>query len=321
MRRLTPIAAFPLVVLLAACGSSDPGSTASGSDGPVPVTVAVIPIVDVAPIYLGEQQGFFEEHGIDLTLEQQSGGAAAVPGVVAGDFQFAFGNVSSVVLAGAQDLPLRMVAEGASSTGDPSTDFGGVVVAADSPITSPADLAGKTVAINNLKNINEITVRAMVEKAGGDPASVKFVELGFPDMPAAIAGGKVDAAQVVEPFLTATTSQGDRLLGDNYTDAVDDLTVAAYFTSEQYLAENADVVDDFRAAIEESLQYAQEHPDEVRAIVPTYTKITAEVAQQIKLPAWPQEINVDSVQAVAELMQKYGITSEAVDVEELLATS
>jgi hypothetical protein len=56
-------------------------------------------------------------------------------------------------------------------------------------------------------------------------------------------------------------------------------------------------------------------------IVTTYTAIKADVAQKIKLPAWPQEINVDSLKAVADLMHRYAITKDTVDVTEPLATS
>jgi NitT/TauT family transport system substrate-binding protein len=320
MRRLlTPIAALA-VLATAACGASDSGSSASADGGTTHVKVGVIPIVDVAPIYLGVEQGFFKNHDIDLELVQATGGAALLPGVVAGDFQFAFSNVTSTLLAGSQNIPVRMVAEGNSSTGDPATDFAGIVVKGDSPIQTPADLAGKTVAINNLKNINDVTTRALVEQDGGDPASIKFVELAFPDMAAAVANGDVDAAVVVQPFLSVTKGQGDRVIGAPYADAVDNLTVATYFTSQQYIQQNADVVDNFQAAIKESLQYAQDNPDEVRRIVTTYTSIDQATAAQIALPAFPQEIDVDSVKEVADLMQKYGITEDTVDVDSLLAT-
>jgi NitT/TauT family transport system substrate-binding protein len=239
---------------------------------------------------------------------------------VAGDFQFAFGNVTSVLLAASQGLPLQVVAEGNSSTGDPETDFSAVVVAADSPIRSAADLAGRTVAVNNFKNIGEVTIRKAVEDAGGDSAGINFIELAFPDMPAAVAGGDVDAAWVVEPFVTVATGQGARKVLANFAEAVDDLTVATYFTTEQVIAEEPELVDDFQAAIQESLQYASDNPDEVRRIITTYTQITPEVAAQMALPAFPQEIDVESMKTVAELMQEYGITTEPADVDALLAT-
>lgn len=325
MRRLlAATAAVALATTLAACGGggSSGGSSGgtAGEQGVRQLKVGVIPIVDVAPIYLGQEQGFFKNRNISLELVQETGGAAAVPGVVAGDFQFSFGNVTSVLLAASQNLPLRIVAEGNSSTGDPATDFSAVVVKGDSPIQSAADLAGKTVSVNNLKNIGEVTIRKAVEDAGGDSSTIKFVELPFPDMPAAVAKGDVDAAWVVEPFVTVATSQGARKVVANFAEAVPDLTVASYFTTAQRIKEDPKLVDDFRAAIQQSLKYAQDNPDEVRRIITTYTKITPDVAAKMALPAFPQDVNVASLTTVAELMNKYGITDKTVDVKPLLAT-
>jgi NitT/TauT family transport system substrate-binding protein len=325
MRRLlTPFAVLALLTPIAACGGDDSGDSGGGGGGGEQevreLRVGVIPIVDVAPIYLGVEQGFFEERGLDVELVPGSGGAAAVPGVVSGDYDFSFGNVTSILLASSEGLPLRIVANGVSSTADPETDFSAVVVPGSSPIQSVADLEGKRVAVNNLKNIGEVTIRQGIEDAGGDGSNVEFVELPFPEMPAAVAGGNVDAAWVVEPFVTVATGQGARAVFYPFAEPIEDLTVATYFTLEPTIQEDPDLVDDFQAAINESLEYANSNPDEVRRILLTYTQIPEAAAQSIRLPSWPQEVNWDSVETVAELMTEFGITEETADVESLQAT-
>jgi NitT/TauT family transport system substrate-binding protein len=325
MRRLlTPFAVLALLTPIAACGGDDSGDSGGGGGGGEQevreLRVGVIPIVDVAPIYLGVEQGFFEERGLDVELVPGSGGAAAVPGVVSGDYDFSFGNVTSILLASSEGLPLRIVANGVSSTADPETDFSAVVVPGSSAIQSVADLEGKRVAVNNLKNIGEVTIRQGIEDAGGDGSNVEFVELPFPEMPAAVAGGNVDAAWVVEPFVTVATGQGARAVFYPFAEPIEDLTVATYFTLEPTIQEDPDLVDDFQAAINESLEYANSNPDEVRRILLTYTQIPEAAAQSIRLPSWPQEVNWDSVETVAELMTEFGITEETADVESLQAT-
>ena len=86
------------------------------------------------------------------------------------------------------------VAPGASSTGNGQEDVNAVLVNKDSTLQSPKDLAGKKVAINSLNNIGDTTIRNAVEKDGGDPSKIQFVELPFPEMPAQLAAGNVDAA-------------------------------------------------------------------------------------------------------------------------------
>jgi NitT/TauT family transport system substrate-binding protein len=320
-RKLAVLLAAPL--LLTACGGdSDEPSGATGGDGgeaeTTAVTVGVIPILDVAPIYLGQEQGFFEDCGIDLTLETAQGGAAIVPGVVSGDYQFGFSNVTSLLLAASEGLPLQVVANGNASTGEQGEDFGAVVALPDSGIADAADLEGKSVAVNTLNNIGTTTIRASVREAGGDPDAVNFVELPFPDMAAALEGGDVDAIWVVEPFLTGATSNGAEYVASNFVDTADDLTVATYFTSEQYAAENPDVVECFTGAMEQSLEYAQENPDAVRQAILGYTEIDEGLVEQLTLPQFPTEINRDSVQTLSDLAVEDGLIEEAPDLDQLL---
>lgn len=188
------------VLLLTACGGGEgEGAENRSPDENRKITVGVIPILDVAPIYLGVQKGFFTQRKLEVKLELAQGGAAIVPAVLSGQFQFGFSNNTSLLLAQTRGLPLKIVAPGSSSTGVPGKDFAGVVVRDASPIRSSADLSGKSVAINTLNNISDTVVREAVRKAGGDPRTVRFVELPFPDMPAAVMNGRVDAAFVVEP--------------------------------------------------------------------------------------------------------------------------
>jgi NitT/TauT family transport system substrate-binding protein len=313
MRR--SLAAALALCLLAGCGSDPPAS----SDGdPDKVDVGVIAILDVAPIYLGKEKGFFASRDIDLTLTPAQGGAAIVPAVVSGQYQFGFSNVVSLLLAQSQRLPLKVVSNGNNSTGEDGKDFGSVLVRADSPIRTPADLAGRNIAVNTLRNIVDTTVRASVRKAGADPSSLKFTELPFPDMPAALQGGKVDAAFMVEPFQSVARAQGARSVASSYVDAAPNLTVAVYFTSNALIERDPDLVRRFSEAMRESLAYADAHPDEARRVIGTYTKITPEVIAQVTLPKWPPEVNRASVQTLADLALQDGLLESPANVNALL---
>jgi NitT/TauT family transport system substrate-binding protein len=299
-----------------ACGSEKkPGPAAAKVDQ---VNIGVIPIVDVAPIYLGAQKGFFDSRKIKLNLTPAQGGAVIVPGVISGQYQFGFSNVISLLLAQSKGLPVKVVSNGNNSTGVDGKDFGSVMVKADSPIKTAADLAGKKVAINTLKNISDTVVRASVRKAGGDPSKVTFVELAFPDMGPALAAGRVDAAFPVEPFQTALRKQGMRSIASSWVDAAPNLTVAAYFTSKELIAKNPDLVKRFTAAMQESLAYADTHPDDVRKILSTYTQITADAAAELVLPKWPAELNRTSIQTLADLGVSDGLLPTKPDLTALL---
>ncbi|MER7179771.1 ABC transporter substrate-binding protein [Streptomyces hyaluromycini] len=320
MRRLLAgLATGTFLLATAACGSSgSSSSTSPSSGGTTTVKVGIIPIVDVAPLYLGQKEGFFSKRGLKLSMTLAQGGAAIVPGVTSGQFQFGFSNMTSLMIAQSSNVPVQAIANGVASTGVAGKDFGGLVVKKGSSITSPKQLEGKKVAVNTLKNINETAVRESVRKAGGDPDKVQFVELAFDQMPAALDKGQIDAAMAVEPALATMKSQGATEIASPLVDVAKNLTVAMYFTSTSYAQKNPGVVTKFQAAVAESLSYADAHPDEVRQIVTTYTKTPADVLAKVTLPKWPAEANRSSIETLEKLSEQDGLFKTAPDLDKLL---
>jgi NitT/TauT family transport system substrate-binding protein len=299
------VAGATLLIATAACSSSSNNTPAPVSTPGVPdkVTAEVIPIVDVAPIYLGVKKGFFTEQNINLTLDTAAGGANIIPGVASGQYQFGFSNSPSVMIAQTNGIDIKVLAPGNATTGKAGADFSGLIVK-DPSITSAKQLEGKTVAANTLKGIVELSIRELVSKAGGDPSKVNVVAIGFPDMVAALDTNKVDAIFGVEPTLSAAKAKGWHVLGDFAT--IDPkMTVAFYFTSNRLALSNPDLVSRFQKAIAKSLDYASQHADEVRDIVGTYTTVPAEVRAAMTLPGWPQTVDKSSLDTLADLIVKY----------------
>ena len=77
-----------------------------------------------------------------------------------------------------------------------------ILVKGSSSIRTPADLAGKTIAVNALKGVGEVMIKAALKKVGVDPNSVKLLALPFPAMRSALNNGQVDAIWAPEPFVT-----------------------------------------------------------------------------------------------------------------------
>ena len=188
----------------------------------------------------------------------------------------------------------------------------------DGPIKEPKDLEGKTIAVNTLKNICEVTIKASLEQENVAVDTLEFTEVPFPDMNAALEAGRVDAACVVEPFVSQGKAGKARGIAPFYVRTAPDLTVATYFTSTQYAEENADVVDRFVQAMNKSLIYADSHPDEVRKVLLDYTEIPPEAAEAIKLPVWRPDLNEPTIEKLSELSVKYGLIEEQPDLEELI---
>jgi NitT/TauT family transport system substrate-binding protein len=311
-----------LLLAVAACGEDGDGGEEPEQPGGTPgrdqVTVGLIPIVDVAPLFLGIEQRFFEDRNIDVSTEFAAGGAEIIPGVQSGTFDFGFSNVISLMLAQAGGIELKVVANGNNSTGVDGDDFGSLMVATDSPVQSAAELGDAIIGINTLNNISDPVVRESVRKAGGDPGGIEFVGVPFPEMPAALESGEVEAVFVVEPFQTIIGNDGvGRSVASSWVDAAPDLTVATYFTSVDMVESNPDLVQRFTEAMNEALAYANENEDEARNIITTYTEMSPELAGEIILPTWPPEINRASSERLAELAIQDGLLSEPPDLDAL----
>ena len=324
MRKLLAAAATAALLGLTACGSgsltSDEGSASAsgGAEGLIPIEVGVIPIVDVAPIYLGVQEGLFEEEGLDVTLTLAQGGAAIVPAVTAGQMDFGFSNITSMIVGRSKGLPVKMVAPGGSSTGDTDADFASVMTLPDSGIETVTDLAGKKVGVNTLNNISDSTISEAVKQAGGNYESIEFVEIPFPELSGQLAAGTVDAIAAVEPFVTIAGADGAVPVFSNYAEPVDDLTVAVYFTSDKYVQENPEIVEKFARAMNASQEFAEQNPDKVRAVLPTYTSLEPAVIEQLTLPRYSTEVNRASVEEVGRISQDRGLVEEQPNMDELL---
>lgn len=322
MKRLTTtLMAATSILVLSACAST--GTTAPGGDDtavaePTKITVGAIPIGDVAPIHLGLAQGFFADEGLDLTIESVAGGAVAVPGVVSGSFDFAFGNMVSLMVARDKGLDLTYVTNGTTTTGSSEGDFAAVVVMDDSDIQTVTDLEGATVSSNNLSNIGDTSIRTAVDNAGGDGSAVTFVEVAFPSALAALETGQIDAALILEPFLTPALQNGARVVSWNYAETDPNLDIGGYFTTGKVIKDKPELVASFTRAMKRSLEFAQDHPEDVRHVIGTYTKTDPALLAEITLPRFKPEFDRHAATVLGQAALKYGTISAAPDLDALL---
>jgi NitT/TauT family transport system substrate-binding protein len=321
-------AAGVMAIVAAGCGDDDGGGGGEADAGDeggeatgelTTIEVGVVPVVDVAPLYLGIEQGFFEEEGLDVQPAIAQGGAAIIPAVVNGDQEIGFSNIVSLLIGQTEDLPVQVIAQGIQATDDAENDTAAIAVPADSDIQEPADLEGATIAINTLRNISELTVKAALEGEGVDVSTLRFVEVPLPDMVGQLESGQVDAAGLVEPFVTTGEDAGHRMIIYDRVATEPEMTIANYFTTTEYMESNPEVVEGFVTAINRSLEYATENPDEARQAIAQYTEIPPDVLERVVLPLWQTDLNVDSIENTAELMVTHGIAEEQADVDALIA--
>ena len=105
-------------------------------------------------------------------------------------------------IARTQGIALTAVAASEVEGTNETDNWQNILVKGSSSIRTPADLAGKTVAVNALKGVGEVMIKAALKKVGVDPESVRLLALPFPAMRSALQNGQVDAIWTPEPFLS-----------------------------------------------------------------------------------------------------------------------
>lgn len=321
-RRTTSAVAGLAVVALAAtgCGGSDAdsgGGDAAVEGGTTTIQIGTLPIANSAPMYLGMEQGFFEEQGLVVEPTVLQSGNEIITGMVAGDYDIGFVGYISAGIAAAKKVPICVLTASDATGTTPEDDWQVMVAGADSPITSPADLAGKTVSVNGLGGVAEVMIKAALDQEGVDWRSVKLIEVPFPEVPAAVAAGRIDAGYTSEPFVTTVLDQGGKVVFAPQSAIAPEYPNGSYATSQQVFGSEPELMEKFEAAMTKSLDYARDNPDAVRQIIPTYTKIPAEVASRMRLPVFQSELQPEAIDQQMGFLETYDIAEDAPSADDL----
>src|SRR6185437_7554997 len=129
-------------------------------------------------------------------------GQAVASAIAGGAADIGQSNIVSLATAHERGIDVAIVAPAGYYLAKAPTSM--LLVAKSSPLRTAKDFAGKTVAVNGLKNITQLSVQLWLDENGGDSNAVKFLELPFSEMGAALDGGRVDAALFAEPDATRT---------------------------------------------------------------------------------------------------------------------
>lgn len=301
-------------------GEGNAAAAGSGNSDLRDVTIGLFPSSAVGAIQLGIDKGYFEEEGLNLELLLGQGSAAQLPSLSSGSLDFMLASPTTPLIATAQGLDLKIVSGYATNRTEIVEDSVAVLVGPGSDISSARDLEGKTVSINALGSIGEIGIKEAVELDGGDPSKVTFVQLGFNEVGAQLESGQIDAGMAGPPFMQQIVADGGSVISDFIQDADLGGAELVIASSGALTREDPEVIESFVAALDKTLTYAEEHQDEVRALLPSVLGTSPEAAEKTDFIAWSAELDVDALKQFADLMEKHGVTEKRPDVESTVWT-
>jgi NitT/TauT family transport system substrate-binding protein len=265
-----------------------------------------------AEVFYAQDLGYFAKAGLNVEITIMQNGAAIGSAVVAGSLQI--GSSSTLIIANAQakGLPFAFIAPGGQyNDATPSTVL---VVPVTSPIQSAKDLAGKAIAVLSLRGIDQSSTEKWIDDNGGASASVKFVEISPPEMPAALARGTVEAAMLAEPYLTGAKGTV-RVLGKAYGAVAKSWLIAGWFSSTDWIAQNPDTVRKFADVMRQSADWANANPVKAAVILSKYTKASIDRIHT----TYGRTLDPALIAPVIDIGVQYKILPKAVPPTDLIA--
>lgn len=319
MRRGVKVLALAAVLsVAAACGSGDgdDSQSASGGGGVTDVTVGIVPFTPNAVLFLAQKNGIFKKHGLNVTTESAAAPTPIVASMVAGKQQFGFLTTPVLINASSQGTDVKCVSPIDGQVA-PDKDASALVAAKGSGITDVSQLGGKTVAVVQLSSINLIGAQKLITDAGAK--DTKFIAMPFPQMPQALADGRVDAAVITSPYVETALQAGAVALAHPSSDIWPGGTIYCYAATASYLKKNPKVAKDFQDAMVEAIAYTKDHEDEAKATLVDQLKLTPEQAQAQVIPTnYVPEINTDSIASIQQVMADQGSIKKKVDPKDLV---
>jgi NitT/TauT family transport system substrate-binding protein len=298
----------------APAGTSASGASGASTPGTVTnVTLGYVPYSDDASLFYAQSSGIFKKHGLNVTFVAQASPVAVEASMASGTEQFGFITTPVLINLNSKGVNVKCVSSvDGGEPSNPADDSTVLVAAKGSGITSVKGLAGKNVAEVQLTSLNSLAVEILAKQAGIDPASIHQIAIPFPQMPAALAQGRVQAAVIVAPFTDTATSEGATVLTHPNVDLFPNGTVTCLDAMGSYISANPTVVAEFRAAMDESIAYSQTHQAVVKqTLVKGLSLAPAVAAKQILATNWNSTLNLASITMIENYMKQFGvITSE-----------
>lgn len=258
-------------LFLAACG----GGTDDGETKSVEIGLAVEKDVSNLAFLVAEEQGFYEQCGLDATVTFFQGGGALMPPLASGDVDFGWVGTTAIVAAVEEGSPVKTIAEVSETAGG-----WGIVVPDDSPLESIEDIEpGTKISFTSEGSLSHWFALWAAKQAGVSPDDVVGVPLGtsVPAIGAALDKNDVDAAAVLLPWGHILEDEGKRWLA-KFDEELPEMNYTGLHANQQVI-DDGDVAERMVGAYVLTTEWMKENPDETIDFIANQYDLDDELAE------------------------------------------
>jgi NitT/TauT family transport system substrate-binding protein len=299
------------------------GGAVAGASAPafgqslVTLKAGGVPEESATTALYAEQGGIFRRYGLDVHLEVQRSGTAVAAAVAGGAYQVGKSSIVPLIIAHAKGIPFVIVAPGGLySAANPHI---GLLVRADSPIKTAADMNGKTLGVSALEDLYTLGIKNWIDKNGGNSSTLKIVELPLSAIQGALEAGRIDAGGSTTPQLPESLAGGKvRLLAWMFDSIAPLFMYTGWFSMLDYVKKNRKTIDEFARAMEQSAQYVNGHHQQTIDMLSKYTGIEPSTIAHMTRATMGTSLDPKLLQPAIDVCAKYKVIPSAFNAREML---
>jgi NitT/TauT family transport system substrate-binding protein len=278
--------------------------------------IGLQPGPEVVGTLIAQEQRWLREAGLALEVRYLGWGEIA-DSLAAGGLDVGLMSPVAHLVARGQGRDLRVIAAGTvESNASPSR---ALVAAGGGAVRGMRDLTDRWVAVAGIGGPDHLVLQEWPERQGVDPRTVRFAEMGAPQLWPAVAEGRVAAALLPEPYLTAALEHGAHWLASPYADLTGD-TPLSYFVAEAgWLREHADVARRFAQAVHRANAYLEANPQAHREAMARHLGLEPALANRLALPTLETRLAPAQLQRWADLLARAAPPEQAAALQRAAA--
>lgn len=264
-----------LSLVLAACA---PAAQAPKT----PLKFTALRILDFLPMYVAQEEGFFEKHGVTVELIPAASPPERDQFVTIGQADGMINEISGTLYFNKDKVQAQIVRYARSAT--PDTHLFSILASKKSGITTVEGLKGKAIGISEGTIIAYLTDR-MLAKEGFTPEEIKTTSVpSLTDRMTLLNSGQLDAAMLPEPLTSLAIQQGSVVV-------LDDSKYPEYSSSEitfrkDVLEKRPEDVRAFLAAIEDAVKAINANPSKYENLLVDMKVVPAPLKGAFKVPTF-----------------------------------
>ena len=310
------LAAAAGITVIAAAGCSA-GGTSAGSTVSSTITIAAIPGIDTAPLYLAQRDGMFAAEGLThVVIRTYPTEAADLSALANGQADIAASDYGDIFYAQSQNPDLRILGDGYDAT---AGVLEVVTLPSKSGITSPAQLANQRIGVPAEQVLPGLTgsgpvsldaaaaTQVLTNYLGNAAQYVQWVPMSQQQEIAALQSGQLAAALISEPYIYEAESEfGVTEVLDACSGSTASLPLTGYVATKAWVKHNPSTVADFQAAVA-SAQTQATMTGQVQQILPKTTGMTVADADLSTIGSYPTSTSAINLERVVRLMSNFNM--------------